>query len=122
MSIRLRPRTFREPDVLFLPKDQDVKPTDQFLHGAGLVMEAVSADDKSHNRDYQEKRADYAELRVPAYWIVDPQTERITVLVLAGNPYRVHGEFAPGQQAASNLLDGFSLDVAAVFAAGAKLP
>jgi Uma2 family endonuclease len=122
MPIHIRHRTFREPDVMFIPKKQDVKPTDRFLHDAGLIMEVVSADDKSHKRDYLEKRSDYAELGVPEYWIVDPQTERITVLVLAGNQYRVHGEFAPGQQATSNLLDGFSVDVAAVFAAGARVP
>jgi Uma2 family endonuclease len=121
MPIRIRDRTFREPDVIFFPKHQRVRPEDKYLRDAGLVVEIVSADDRSQKRDYQEKRADYAQLRIPEYWIVDPQTDRITVLVLKGKQYRVHGEFAPGQQASSMLLDGFSVDVSAVFAAGRSL-
>src|SRR3990172_12755611 len=115
MPIHIRPRTFREPDVIFVPKEQGVKPDDKYLRGAGLVMEVVSADDKSHKRDYHEKRADYGELGVPEYWIVDPQIERITVLTLEGQQYRVHGEFVPGQQATSVLLSGFAVDVTATF-------
>jgi Uma2 family endonuclease len=84
-------------------------------------MEVVSSDVKSHRRDYEEKRADYAQLRILEYWIVDPQTERITVLALKGKQYRIHGEFAPGQQATSLLLPGFAVDVTAVFAAGNNL-
>jgi Uma2 family endonuclease len=98
-----------------------VRPEDKYLRDAGLVIEIVSADDRSQKRDYQEKRADYAQLRIPEYWIVDPQTDRITVLVLKGKQYRVYGEFAPGQQASSTLLDGFSVDVSAVFSAGRSL-
>jgi Uma2 family endonuclease len=84
-------------------------------------MEVVSPDEGSHERDYAEKRADYARRKIPEYWIVDPQTERITVLTLKGKQYRLHGEFAPGQQATSVLLAGFTVDVAATFAAGRNL-
>jgi Uma2 family endonuclease len=121
MPVRIRDRTFREPDVVFFPAEQGVRPEDNFLRGAGLVMEIVSPDDKSHKRDYEEKRSDYAQLRIPEYWIVDPQTERITVLALKGKNYRVHGEFSPGQAATSVLLPGFAVDVSAVFVAGKRL-
>jgi Uma2 family endonuclease len=87
-----------------------------------LVIEVVSEDNESQKRDYQEKRADYAALGIPEYWIVDPQTERITVLTLQGKQYRLHGEFAPGEQATSVLLSGFSVDPSAVFEAGRKAP
>lgn len=117
MPVRIRAKTFREPDVLLVPPGTS-KPLDRNVQFAQLVMEVVSADDKSHKRDYQDKRRDYAELGVPEYLIVDPQTERITVLALEGNQYRVHGEFAPGQQAISALLPEFTVDVAAAFAAG----
>jgi Uma2 family endonuclease len=60
-------------------------------------------------------------LGIPEYWIVDPQTERITVLTLKGKRYRVLGEFAPGQKATSALLDGFRVDVSAVFEAGRQV-
>ena len=90
LPMRIRGKTYREPDVVFFSKDQVIPPDGKYLNGANLVIEVVSADDESHNRDYQEKRVDYAELGIPEYWIVDPQTERITVLGLAGRQYHVH--------------------------------
>ena len=45
-----------------------------------LVIEIVSPESKS--RDYRYKRSEYAALEVPEYWIVDPQVNKITVLVL----------------------------------------
>ncbi len=122
IPVRIRENTLREPDALFIAIEQDVKPTDKRLNGAALVMEVVSDDDESHNRDYQKKRFDYADLGIPEYWIVDPQTERITVLTLSGREYRSHGEFAPGQSAQSVLLEGFEVAVSDVFAAGKELP
>jgi Uma2 family endonuclease len=118
MPVRIRDRTFREPDVVFVPKEQGVRPSDNYLRGAGLVIEVVSPDDKSHKRDYEEKRADYAQLRIGEYWIVDPQMDRIIVLTLEAEHYRVHGEFGAGQRATSVLLSGFSVDVSAVFKVG----
>jgi Uma2 family endonuclease len=121
LPMRIREKTYREPDVMFFLKEHLLPPDNDYLQGANLVIEVVSADDESHKRDYQHKRSDYAELRVPEYWIVDPQIERITVLALEGRQYRVHGEFAPGQVATSVFLDGFSAEVSAVFAAGQEL-
>ena len=66
-------------------------------------------------RDLVEKRGDYAEGQVPEYWIVNPQTETITVLSLRGDVYEEAGIFRRGESAASSVLKGFSVDVAAVF-------
>jgi Uma2 family endonuclease len=118
LPVRIRKDTLREPDVIFVSRERLGRPEDKRLDGADLVMEVVSPDEGSHVRDYEKKRADYSARRMPEYWIVDPQTERITVLVLEGKQYRLHGEFAPGQQATSVLLSGFTVDVAATFAAG----
>jgi Uma2 family endonuclease len=118
LPLHVRDKTFREPDVVYFSDDQVMPPDNKYLKGANLVVEVVSPDDESHDRDYREKRADYCELGIPEYWIVDPQTQRITVLVLEGRQYRVHGEFAPGQQATSVLLSGFGVPVADVLAAG----
>ena len=83
-------------------------------------MEIVSESKDDRERDVVEKRKDYAQAGIPEYWIVDPETETITVLtLLAGQTeYAVHGEFKPGRTATSKLLDGFAVDVAACFAAG----
>lgn len=121
LPVRIRQRAFREPDVLFISREHLGKADDKYVEGAALVMEVVSPDEGSHERDYQEKRTDYAARKIPEYWIVDPQTERIIVLILDGQQYRVHGEFTLNEHATSVLLDGFSADVRAVFAAGRNL-
>ena len=114
MSVRVSPTKLREPDVLYLshariPKE-DVPPD-----GADLVIEIVSGGSQHRRRDLHEKRVEYADAGIPEYWIVDPETETITVLVLDGNKYAVHGEFKPGTLATSRLLSGFEVDAKACF-------
>lgn len=43
--------------------------------------------------------------------------QKITVLALEGDHYVQHGQFAPGQQANSRLLDRLVIDVESVFQA-----
>jgi Uma2 family endonuclease len=121
LPMRIRPKTMREPDLIYIAAERFKRMGEKYLNGADLVMEVVSEDSESQKRDYKDKRADYAELGIAEYWIVDPQEQRITVLMLDGGQYCVHGEFAPGQRATSSLLAGFTADVSAVFAAGQNI-
>lgn len=120
LCVRIRPKLIREPDIVFMGSNHLDRIGEDYWSGADLVMEVVSPDLESHDRDYVKKRRDYAEAGIQEYWIVDPQLERITVLALDGKQYRVHGEFVAGERASSVLLSGFSADVAATFAAGKK--
>jgi Uma2 family endonuclease len=59
-----------------------------------LVVEVVSSsntDQKSRDRDYKEKRAEYAARQIPEYWIVDPIAATVLVLTLDGEQYRESG-------------------------------
>ena len=61
------------------------------------------------------KPREYAQAGIPEYWIVDPQTESITVLALdSGSVYVETAVCRSGEAAESALLDGFRVDVAAV--------
>ncbi|HEX5470922.1 MAG TPA: Uma2 family endonuclease [Lacipirellulaceae bacterium] len=122
LPVRIGKGTLREPDVIFISRDRLGKPEDKFADGADLVMEVVSPDKGSYERDYRKKRTDYAKRRIQEYWIVDPQAEQIIVLALKGKQYQVHGEFKPGDEATSMLLKGFAVDVTKLFAAGHKKP
>jgi Uma2 family endonuclease len=115
LRVRLRPGMIREPDIVFMKKEHVGRMGEDFWEGADLVMEIVSEGAESRRRDFIDKRREYAQGKIPEYWIVDPQEQRITVLRLNGSEYIVHGEFAPGQIATSALLPGFVADVAAVF-------
>ena len=113
LRMRVREGKFREPGLLLLCDRSDARRQDRFWLGADLVAEIVSPDDPA--RDLVVKRADYAEASVPEYWIVDPDSETVTVLTLSGNAYVAHGVFARGDTATSPLLDEAAVDVTALF-------
>jgi Uma2 family endonuclease len=113
LRLRVRPGKYREPDLLMLLNAADPRYQDAFWLGADLVVEIVSPD--RPERDTEEKPRDYAEAGIPEYWIVNPLDDTITVLVLAGRAYRPYGVFRRGERAVSQLLPGFSVDVAEVF-------
>jgi Uma2 family endonuclease len=113
LRLQVRPGKQREPDLLLVLDRDDPRSQDRFWLGADLVVEVVSADDPE--RDTVEKVADYAEARIPEYWIVNPIDETITVLVMAGTTYTAHGIFGRGETATSRLLGGLAVDVSATF-------
>jgi len=116
LRLRLKSGKFREPDLLLLRSANDLRRGDAYWTGADLVLEVVSPDDP--NRDIVKKRKEYAQTGIPEYWIVNPQTETITVLRLEGAKYTEYGAFARGAMAASALLAGFAVSIDAVFDAG----
>jgi Uma2 family endonuclease len=113
LRLRIRPGKFREPDLMLLLSATDSRRQNRFWLGADLALEVVS--EEKPERDLVEKRGDYAEGRVPEYWIVNPQTETISVLCLRGDAYEEAGIYRRGNSAASVLLAGFAVAVAAVF-------
>ena len=113
--VRVRRGKFREPDVVVMLSGHLERLKDEYAESADLVFEIVSQD---RDRDFIEKRADYAEAGIPEYWIVDPRDKRVTVLRLHGVEYRVHGEFGIGERATSVVLEEFAVQVSEVFAAG----
>lgn len=115
LRLQIRPGKYREPDLLLLLSASDPRRQNRFWTGADLALEVVSED--KPERDLIEKRGDYAEGRVPEYWIVNPQAQTITVLRLRGDAYEEAGVYGRGNAAASELLVGFTVDVAAVFSA-----
>jgi len=113
LRLRVRPGKFREPDIIVLLSATDKRRQNRFWLGADLAVEVVSED--KPERDLIDKRGDYAEARLPEYWIVNPQTETITVLRLQGDFYEEAGAYRCGQSAASVLMPEFSVAVDEVF-------
>jgi Uma2 family endonuclease len=109
LRVQVRPGKFREPDLIVLLDADDPRRQNEFWLGADLVVEIVSPD--KPKRDTEEKPLDYAEAGILEYWIVNPLTDTITVLVLDGEAYAEHGVFHRGDQATSKLLEGFSVSV-----------
>lgn len=116
LPIRLGPRMFRMPDIVFMLKKNKANMGKQYWVGADLVMEVVSPGKRSRERDLVSKRKEYAHAGIAEYWIIEPKVHRITVLHLKEKSYVQVGVFKKGGQAESRLLPGFVVDVDAVFA------
>jgi|SRR6516162_3641876 Uma2 family endonuclease len=113
LRLRIRPRKFREPDLLVLLSARDPRGQSRFWDGADLALEIVSQD--SPERDLVDKRGDYAEAHVPEYWIANPESQTITVLKLRGNSYEEAGVYRRGDVAKSVLRPEFTVAVAEAF-------
>ena len=79
-----------------------------------LALEIVSPGKDARQRDYEDKRIDYARAGISEYWIVDPLENQVTVLVLQDSIYTEHGVFRIGDVASGLLLPALSLDVRAM--------
>ena len=110
-KVRLRARKYREPDILFIKTAHRSGIKKQYCEKADLVIEVVSEKNRPH--DIKKKRIEYARAGIPEYWIIDPEKELITMLVLKPRQkvYAEFGTFRKGERAASKLLRGFTVDV-----------
>jgi len=115
LPVKLTETKYREPDVVFVRPERLTSLKGQPA-GADLVVEVVSEGQEARNRDYVDKRTEYAAAGITEYWIVDPDQQKITVLFLDGESYREHGLFRQDEVATSALLEGFSVSVKEVFA------
>lgn len=118
LPIRLFEKTVREPDVMYFAPGSEPRDVRGYPNKVDLAMEVVSEGVNARQRDYSDKRRDYAQARIPEYWIVDPEEKRITVLVLDGNVYRTHGEFVTEQTASGVLLPRLRVSVTDVMLLG----
>lgn len=115
LPVQLTPTKYREPDLVFLRPERLTALRSQPV-GADLVVEVVSEGKDSRERDYVEKRREYAQAAIAEYWIVDPEERKVTVLGLDGDTYREHGIFHVGDTATSVTLEGLGVNVQDLFA------
>lgn len=82
-----------------------------------LVIEVVSPGKANEDRDYRYKRSEYAARGIAEYWIIDPQMNRITVLILVDGFYE-ETRFAGNAAIASTIFPELQLTAEQVFKAG----
>lgn len=81
--IKLWEGKLREPDVVFMRREQADRRHDKYWLGADLVMEVMSPDDPKRDREI--KKREYAMAGIPEYWLIDPTSQTVTVFVLEGD-------------------------------------
>jgi len=75
-----------------------------------LAFEVVSEGSEAHERDNVTKRAEYLAYGLREYWIVDPETKTVTVLVRDGDIW-IEQLYRGDQQAVGLVLPGFAVRV-----------
>ncbi|MBW4441412.1 MAG: Uma2 family endonuclease [Plectolyngbya sp. WJT66-NPBG17] len=86
-----------------------------------LVVEVVSpgkSGTENYDRDYVEKRREYAERGISEYWLIDPEREVILVLQLEAQQYIEVGEFKDRDVVASPTFSELQLTAEEVLRAG----
>ncbi len=111
--LRIADQHYREPDLLVVLGDHRHRHQPQYYEIADLVVEVVSPDDPE--RDWRDKRADYAHAGVAEYWIVDVRDETVSVLTLDSGAYTVANGPSAATAAPSGTLAGFAVDVPELF-------
>jgi Uma2 family endonuclease len=100
-------RTYVVPDIVFIAGSHIANIGPANVEAApDLICEILSPGTRRY--DQMVKRSLYARIGVREYWLVDPGTRSVTVLVIAGNGYTELAFDAPGI-VASRVLPGLRL-------------
>ena len=121
LPVKLFLGTVREPDLLYVRRENIPSNLCSYPEKIDLAMEVVSAGDEARKRDYTDKRLDYAKAGISEYWIVDPEQSMVTVLVLDGTEYRESQVCCAGETAHSLLLDGLTIRVDSILELGKNM-
>lgn len=115
MDVILSPENVVQPDVLFIAKERSTIINDMgAVAGApDLAVEILSPSTAA--RDQVLKRKLYARFGVREYWIVDPGTQTVEVMTLAGNTFETWQRFTAEQSLISPLLPGLSIRLGDIF-------
>lgn len=93
-DLYIRDDMVKRPDLMVV--DADATHGQRYQRTPHLVVEVRSPSTAVFDRT--EKRIAYAQAGIPAYWLVDPDGETITVLELDGDEYRERATIARGEQ------------------------
>lgn len=105
-----------QPDIVVLLPDRLGLVATLGIDGVpSLLIEALSPSNLSHDR--LRKRELYVRAGVGEYWLVDPVSRSIEVLVLDGTTYRLIVRATADEPVRSEVLPNASFPVSAVFAA-----
>jgi Uma2 family endonuclease len=80
-----------------------------------LAVEIVSPGKQSQERDFQRKRAQYAQIGIPEYWLLEPVLQVVTILSLEASNYIDVGTFTGEQHLQSPTFPNLDLTAVQLF-------
>lgn len=114
LDVELAPNVVLQPDILVVLHSGLGKITDTHFTGApDLVIEVSSPGTIGYER--REKQDAYARGGVPEYWIVDPDSRTVEVLILEGGEYLSQGVYRGKATLPSQIVPGLLVHVEQYF-------
>ena len=103
-----------QPDILFVSRDRaDIITADDVQGAPDLVVEVLSP--TTARRDWRDKLDLYSKHGVREFWLADPQTEIVWVLLPNEGSLEVAAIYGEGDTLTSPMLEGFTLDLDQIF-------
>lgn len=106
-------------DVALAGKTRSIIRAD--MPAPALVVEVVSSGNpgtENYDRDYIEKRKEYAEREIPEYWLIDPERSVVIILELEDGQYVEVGQFSGVSQVTSPTFPALQLTAEAILKGG----
>jgi Uma2 family endonuclease len=92
VDVELAPHTVIEPDVVVVLKEHlEIMHYSRIIGAPDLVVEVASPSTARYDR--HEKLNRYAQAGVSEYWIVNPVTQTLEILILENSSYQLLGVF-----------------------------
>lgn len=114
MDVKLTETDVVQPDILFIRVERKEIIKENFIDaGPDLVVEVIS--EATRDRDTVIKKQLYFRHGVEEYWLVDPEEEKVTVMVRGDSGFEPHAEQMANEQLESPLLSDFSPTIEAFF-------
>ncbi len=114
MDVHLSFNDVVQPDLLVVLNERAEIIQDHGIVGApDLVIEILSP--SSISNDFLRKSKLYEQFGVREYWIVNPESETVSVQVLDGDRYALSVDYHRDDTLTSTMLDGFTLDLTSIF-------
>ena len=115
LDVFLTEHDVAQPDMLFVSNSRiDIIAEGKVQGAPDLVVEILSPSTQRYDRGY--KQTLYAQHGVQEYWLVDPATETVEVLVLSEQGFSLHAIYDRNQSLISPLLSGMAIALHTVFA------
>ncbi|SKB14069.1 conserved hypothetical protein [Planktothrix sp. PCC 11201] len=104
VGVRTAKKKSRIPDLVILSESQcqELRKMSAAVLEAPPLLAVEIVSPGNSDDDYRYKRSEYAVREIPEYWIIDPETAKISVLLLVAGFYEVT-EFT-GEQEIKSLL------------------
>ncbi len=113
-DVVLSPNNVLQPDVLFVSADQQSIIADYNVKGAPVLVVEVTSP-STVGRDRESKRRIYAAHGVGEYWLTDPDSRTISVMVLHGQVFQEVGNYGVEDVLTSPTLPGLALRMRDIF-------